>query len=76
MPKAATPITLAQRQRDELQKLVRATSSPQHTVLRAGIVLRAEGGEDNTALTAALHIAAHTMAKWRGRLAGVRVWQD
>ena len=69
MPKAATPITLTQTQRDELQKLVRAASSPQHTVLRARILLRADGGEDNTAIAAALHIGANTVAKWRGRFA-------
>lgn len=70
MPKAATPITLTQTQRDELQKLVRAASSPQHTVLRARIVLRADGGEDNTAIAAALHIGSNTVAKWRRRFAG------
>ena len=69
MPKAATPITLAQTQRDELQKLVRAASSPQHTVLRARIVLRADGGQDNTAIATALRLGANTVAKWRRRFA-------
>ena len=69
MPKAATPITLTQTQRAELQKLVRAARSPQHTVLRARIVLRAHDGEDNTAIAAALQVGANTVAKWRGRFA-------
>jgi transposase len=69
MPKAATPISLTQTQRDKLQKLARAASSPQHAVLRARIVLRADDGEDNTAIAAALRIGANTVAKWRGRFA-------
>ena len=47
MPKAATPITLTKIQRAELQSLVRAARSPQQTVLRARILLRADDGEDN-----------------------------
>ena len=69
MPKAATPITLTQTQRTELQKLVRAARSPQQTVLRARILLRADDGEDNTRIAAALQIGANTVAKWRGRFA-------
>ena len=69
MPKAATPIALTPTQRSELQKLVRAARSPQQTVLRARIVLRAGDGEDNTAIAAALRIGANTVAKWRGRFA-------
>ena len=69
MPKAATPIALTQTQRAELQKLERAARTPQHTVLRARILLRADAGEDNTAIAAALQIGASTVAKWRGRFA-------
>ena len=65
MPKAATPITLTKIQRVELQSLVRAARSPQQTVLRARILLRADDGEDNTRIAAALQIGA----KWRGRFA-------
>ena len=70
MPKAATPIALTKTQRAELQKLERAAHRPQHTVLRARIVLRADAGEDNTTIAAALHIGANTVAKWRRRFAG------
>lgn len=69
MPKAATPIELTPTQRAELQKLVRAARSPQHSVLRARIVLRAAAGEDNTAIARALRSGANTVAKWRGRFA-------
>jgi transposase len=69
MPKAATPISLTKTQRAELQKLERAAHTPQHAVLRARIVLRADAGEDNTTIAAALHIGANTVAKWRGRFA-------
>ena len=56
-------------QRIELQKLVRAARSPQQTVLRARIVLRADDGEDNTTIARTLRIGANTVAKWRGRFA-------
>ena len=69
MPKAATPITLTKTQRAELQSLVRAARSPQQTVLRARILLRADDGEDNTRIATALQIGANTVAKWRGRFA-------
>ena len=69
MPKATTPISLTKTQRAELQKLERAAHSPQHAVLRARIVLRADAGEDNTTIASALHIGANTVAKWRGRFA-------
>ena len=69
MPKAATPITLTQTQRIELQRLVRAARSPQQMVLRARILLRADDGEDNTHIAAALGIGANTVAKWRRRFA-------
>ena len=69
MPKAATPITLTKIQRAELQSLVRAARSPQQTVLRARILLRADDGEDNTRIAAALKVGANTVAKWRGRFA-------
>lgn len=69
MPKAATPITLTKAQRAELQRLVRAARSPQQAVLRARILLRADDGEDNTRIAAALRIGANTVAKWRGHFA-------
>ena len=69
MPKAAPPITLTKIQRAELQSLVRAARSPQQMVLRARILLRADDGEDNTRIAAALQIGANTVAKWRGRFA-------
>lgn len=69
MPKAATPIALTLTQRAELQKLVRAARSPQQTVMRARVVLRAGDGEDNTAIAKTLRIGVHTVAKWRGRFA-------
>lgn len=69
MPKAATLISLTSTQRAELHKLVRASGSPQVMVLRARIILRADIGEDNTSIGAALQIGANTVAKWRNRFA-------
>jgi transposase len=71
MPKAATPITLTDRQRAELRRLAGCSPSPRQTVLRALIVLRAGDGENNTAIAKTLRIGANTAAKRRGRFAAV-----
>jgi transposase len=70
-------IVLEQKERVELDRVVRARTSPQQLARRATIVLRAADGAETTTIAAELGLARHTVAQWRrrfaaGRLAGLR----
>ena len=67
----AKPIALSDQQRQDLQKLVRAASTPQSLALRARIILRAADDDKPTNLLIAKELGCDddTVACWRGRFA-------
>lgn len=73
----APAVVLADAERAEVERRVRARTSAQQEVLRARIVLRAAAGAMNREIATELGIARHTAQRWRdgcvrGRLAGLR----
>jgi transposase len=73
MPRHATPISLTDAERTELERRVRARTSRQQDALRARIVLRAAAGATNRAIAAELDSARHTVQHWRDRFATHRL---
>jgi len=65
----ALTITLAESDRAELERQVRAGATPQKVVLRALIVLLAADGASNAAIAVELGICVDTARKWRARFA-------
>ncbi len=77
MARRADQIILEEKEQVELERVVRARTSPQQLARRATIVLRAAEGAETTTIAAELGLARHTVAQWRrrfavGRLAGLR----
>lgn len=80
MPKPFAPeIVLSQEERDDLESLVRAGSTPQGLALRARLVLRAAEEDQPTNLQIAVEFdcSRRTASTWRsrfaeGRLAGLQ----
>jgi transposase len=73
MPRRATPISLAEDERRELERRTRARTSRQPDARRARIVLRAAEGATNSASAAELGVARHTVQHWRDRFAADRL---
>jgi transposase len=73
MSRRATPIVLTTAERAELERRVRARTSPQQAAQRARIVLRAAAGDENIAIARDLGVARHTAQHWRDRFAGKRL---
>jgi transposase len=73
MSRHATTILLTPDERAELERRLRARTSPQQAVLRAQIILRAAAGERNQDIAAALGVARHTVQRWRDRFAAARL---
>jgi putative transposase len=67
MPRVAPEIVLDPQTRAELQRLVRAPSTPQALALRARLVLAAAQGLSNQQIAAHFHVTAITVGKWRTR---------
>lgn len=73
MARRAESIVLEQKERAELERLVRARTSPQQLARRATIVLRAADGAENAAIAAEMGLARQTVAPWRHRFATARL---
>jgi transposase len=69
----ATPIELTAAERAELERRVRARTSPQQAAQRARVVLRAAAGAENTAIAQELGVVRHTVQHWRDRFARERL---
>jgi transposase len=69
VPRIAPPIELTEAQQQELQRLVRASSSSTAQTLRARIILLAAAGHPNDEIAATLQVSAPMVCKWRGRFA-------
>jgi len=60
-------IELTDRQRAELERIVRRTTSPQREVTRAKIILEAADGANNEQIARELGIHREKVRAWRGR---------
>jgi transposase len=69
----AETIVLEQKERAELERLVRARTSTQQAARRATIVVRAAEGAENTTIAAEWGLTRHTVAQWRHRFATARL---
>lgn len=67
--RAAARIVLTEEDRKTLVGLVRAATSPQRTVRRANVVLRAADGLTNEEIAAELKVGINAAGKWRRRYA-------
>ena len=70
MARSAEPIVLSEVERDELDRLVRAHSTPQQVALRAQIVLLAANGIGNRNSARRLGVTVQTVRCWRRRWGG------
>ena len=73
MGRHARPITLTTAEQLELERRVRARTSPQQAAQRAQIVLWAAEGRQNQQIAAELGIVRHTVQHWRDRFATERL---
>ncbi|MEW6583704.1 MAG: IS630 family transposase [Actinomycetota bacterium] len=69
MARAAAAIELSEAQAAELRRLARTPSTPQQTVTRARIVLRAAEGATNRQIAGELGTSELMVGRWRGRFA-------
>lgn len=67
-----TTIELSEAARQELERLVRAHTTPQQVALRAQILLSAAAGLNNVQLSRHLGISRETVRLWRERWAGLQ----
>ncbi|MBM4460790.1 MAG: helix-turn-helix domain-containing protein [Chloroflexi bacterium] len=64
-------VNLSEAERQGLEKLVKAHSTPQQIVVRAGIILTASQGLNNEQVGRELHVGVDMVRYWRQRwLAG------
>jgi transposase len=69
MSHSAPVLVLSVEQRVELERLVRAQTTPQSVAKRARIVLAAAAGESNSAVAQRLGVSRPTVIQWRERFA-------
>lgn len=62
-----TPLTLTDREKEELERLCRQHTASQHLVKRARIILLAAENKTTSFIAAHLQICANTVRKWTGR---------
>jgi putative transposase len=70
MARSAEPMVLSAVERDELDRLVRAHSTPQRLALRARIILLAADGIGNRESARRLGVTVQTVRCWRRRWGG------
>ena len=70
MARCAEPIVLGEVEREELDRLIRAHSTPQQLALRARIILLAADGIGNRDSARRLGITVQTVRCWRRRWSG------
>lgn len=76
MSRAATPVVLSDQERDELQKLVRAGSTPQQVSRRARLILMAAEGMGTLEIARQLKMVPDAVSMWRKRYASTRSLAD
>jgi putative transposase len=68
MPGPKPPVlSLSDEERQALEKLIKRHGAPQQLVLRARIVLAADGGKNNTQIARDLDIEVRAARRWRKR---------
>jgi transposase len=65
VPTALPPLTLSSEERTELDRLLRAASTPQQLATRASIVLAAADGQPSRQIAARLGVSEPTVGLWR-----------
>jgi transposase len=70
MSRKSRPVVLTAAEIERLEQWVRAGSTPQQTVLRARIILRAAQGEADQQIARDLKLQRRTAALWRGKVRG------
>ena len=68
MPRRSTPVELTIEQSEQLERWIRAGSTPQQVVLRAEVVRRAAKGHSDKRISGSLGIHPRTVALWRRRV--------
>lgn len=69
MPRPAAVVELSGEERAELERVVRAPTSPQREVTRARVVLAAAAGESNRQIAARLGMSELAVGRWRTKFA-------
>lgn len=72
MPKQATKITLSEKEREGLTKIITRHKSEQRLVLRATIVVHAAQGHSNAQIARDMQINVDTVRLWRDRWFGLQ----
>ena len=67
MPRTAASVVLLDGARAEIERWVRAQSTPQQVALRSRIVLMAADGKLDLEIASELGVSRHTVALWRNR---------
>jgi transposase len=67
------PLVITDKERSELQRRVRAHTTPQRAAKRARVVLLAADGVPNRQIAPIVGMNQHTVAHWRRRFAGERL---
>lgn len=65
----ATPVKLANKERQELLSLIERKTAAQRDVMRARIALWAHEGHSNTVIARELGVSVQTVCLWRKRIA-------
>jgi len=65
----ATPVKLANKERQELLALIERKTAAQRDVMRARIALWAHEGHSNTVIARELGVSVQTVCLWRKRIA-------
>jgi transposase len=67
MPRAVSPLSLSDTDREQIQQWVSAFGTPQQVALRSRIVLAAAAGNTDTAIAEQLDVNRKTVTLWRAR---------
>jgi len=66
------PLSLSERDRNDLERLVRRPSTSQQLALRGRIILAADAGKNNSQIARELGISVETVRAWRTRWLGLQ----
>lgn len=67
-----TPLTLSEKEQNDLEVLVRRHSTPQQVALRGRMILAAADGKNNSQIARELGVSVDTVRSWRMRWIGLQ----
>jgi putative transposase len=67
-----TPLTLSEKEQNDLEILVRRHSTPQQVALRGRMILAAADGKNNSQIARELGVSVDTVRSWRMRWIGLQ----